>query len=245
MTRSTKKMAASPRGIDWNRIAEQYAAIDEDRSRIVFPAIIAILQKIAPGSVLDFGGGDGRFVEALLQRSTSWPAPPQEVAMYDPSTEMRRLARRRLADRPGALLVEEGGSAWRRSWDAVTFNAVWMGLTTEQQCVETLGKAVSVLSPGGCFVASVTHPCFRDRVFKTFSTEYDMRRYLEEGVSFDVHIYDEDRSITLRDTHWNLDAMTRQLASCGLLIRRLHELGDSEEGRAGSPWLVIEAVKSE
>jgi SAM-dependent methyltransferase len=228
--------------INWDAIAEQYASVNEDRSRIVYPRLLEALRDCHIKHVFDFGGGDGRFVEALIEASKDWRPELETVVCYDPSAEMRELARRRLRDAARTLITDHVSEAWVGRCGAVTFNAVWMGLEDESACVQTLREAASLLERDGVFLAAVTHPCFRDRVFHSYSTDFDMGRYLDNGGVFAVRIYDSSHTVGLLDTHWNLEAMTRQLASAGLLLRRIHELPDVSASPAGSPWMLLEAV---
>lgn len=242
--RSLNRPARTPpkTRIDWDTIAERYVSVNEDRSRIVYPRMLEILRACRVRRVFDFGGGDGRFIEALLSAAVDWESKPEALICYDPSAEMRELARRRLRHSSTTQVIDRSDEAWRGRYDAVTFNAVWMGLEDEDTCTRTLRLAASLIRPGAIFLASVTHPCFRDRVFHSYSTDFDMRQYFENGSGFAVHIYDSANAVEVLDTHWNLEAMTRQLMSAGLLLRRIHELPDVDAAAAGSPWMLLEAV---
>jgi trans-aconitate methyltransferase len=232
--------AASSQTSIWDEVAEQYTAVDEDRSRIVYPTLMEIISSQRVQSVLDFGAGDGRFAQELITQSLSWRWPVTSVVCYDPSREMRALAKKRLKDLTQARVVSKVPSG---HWEVVTLNAVWMSLENDAACVDLLADIATRLAPhSGRLLAAVTHPCFRDRSFHSYSTDFDMRRYLDNGSSFDVHIYDGTKTVNLRDTHWNLEAMTRHLCAAGLSVRRIYELGDVNSTSVGAPWLLFEAL---
>ena len=126
------------------------------------------------------------------------------------------------------------------SVDVVTAIAVWMCLNSEDECRKMLFDVQRVLPPGGHFIAAVTHPCFRSHEFSTFRTNFDLNDYLTSATSFEVTIHDERQSITVEDTHWNIDDMSRQLESAGFVIQRVFEKGDKKCIR-GAAWMILHA----
>ncbi len=225
--------------MDWNEVAQSYSHVENSRRTIVFPFIRERLEDLKPGTLLDFGCGDGAF--SLLCRDLA-----RTICNYDKAEEMSALAReacRGVANIRVVASLEEIGSA---SLDAITMNAVWMCLPTVDDCAGALREMHRMLRPGGHLFASVTHPCFRDRRFSSYETQFDPRDYLRNGTSFKVRVFDRNSSVEFTDTHWNFSAVTEQLVDTGFVIRRIHELPDAEgaQGNAvGSPWVVVEAVK--
>jgi SAM-dependent methyltransferase len=127
------------------------------------------------------------------------------------------------------------------SFDVVTLNAVWMCLSSEEECLRVLKEIHRLLKAGGHLIASVTHPCFRDRSFSTYRTDFDMRNYLKDGSPFQVRMEDGTNGVEINDTHWSLGAMSRQLKQSGFVDTGFLELGDGQDLAAGSPWLIITA----
>jgi hypothetical protein len=131
-------------------------------------------------------------------------------------------------------------------FDVVTFNAVWMCLTSREVCLDTLKKIARLLRSNGRLVASVTHPCFRTCKFPGYFTDFDNRDYFNEGTLFNVTIHDGKRELHIVDTHWSLTAMSSQLNESGFVIENLYELPRSTSGSSqpdASLWLVIVARK--
>jgi hypothetical protein len=111
---------------------------------------------------------------------------------------------------------------------------------TDEACVTNLSEIRRLLAPGGIFLSSVTHPCFRDHAFATYRTDFAMTRYLHDGTPFRVKVFDGKREVELVDTHWSLSAMSRQLRTSGLHLTDVEEIADAS-GAPGSPWLIVEA----
>jgi SAM-dependent methyltransferase len=225
--------------VQWNDVADAYIDVVEDRQRILLPAITKLVAEKHARRVADVGGGDGRFLEALL----AWFGEGyfSQVALTDPSVRMREHARRRLGGE--ANIHPSPHDLEGRSWDCVMLIAVWMGLESEEECVTVLRDAGALLARGGRLIAGVTHPCFRDRSFHTYTTNFDMSDYLKGGTPFRVTLYDSRRSLELVDTHWSLTDHMRQLRSAGLVLESLEELADVGPSSPGSPWLVLTAKR--
>ena len=223
----------------WDDIADAYLAVSEDRDKILLPLLIRIVQDSDSKTIVDVGGGDGRFLELLWTQFG--PTRFTAMALTDPSIRMRLRAKERLT-RIGAVDIKPDPSDLARgSWQLALMIAVWMTLETEDRCVSVLRSVHSLLAPAGRLVAAVTHPCFRDRTFHSYSSTFDMCAYFMSGRRFKVNLYDSARSLTITDTHWSLADHARQLRAADFLIEDLIELPDVQSQAEGSPWLVIVA----
>lgn len=219
---------------DWDSLADEYVRIDDDRKNIVYPTLSRMLENWGVGSVLDYGGGNGEFVEQCSQVVNA------DYWMYDPSERMRALASRRLENRGDVTVVDAVGRV-PTEVDVSTMIAVWMGLRSHEDCVEVLRECGSVLSRSGRLAAAVTHPCFRSVEYRTFKTDFDPENYFDVGRQFQVKLDDGERSVTLKDTHWNLASMTSQLKEAGFVIEEIVELRDPKEESVGSSWMILVA----
>jgi len=224
---------------DWNSIASQYSTIADARLVRVFPEAVRLLLDRGCSSLLDYGAGDGRFVEAWLDSNGG------SAVAYDPAPEMRRMATSRLTRFLHRANVVGDLEGLDGRFDAVTFHAVWMCLKDRSVCMSCLHKAKQVLRDRGAFIASVTHPCFRDKQFATFRTSFAMENYGTEGAAFQVSMFDGERVIEFVDHHWSLGEMSRQLHDSGFAITELLELPDVEDAPwpRSFPWLIFVAEK--
>jgi SAM-dependent methyltransferase len=217
------------------KLAESFVAVADDRRRTLFPRLLQRIRDRDARSVLDYGGGDGELARMCAA------LPLQDIVTYDLSPEMNALAVRASRDHAAVRVVERTAELRDGAFDVITCNGVWMCWTTEEACVANLSEMRRLLAPGGILLASVTHPCFRDRGFATYRTDFDMAGYLDDGRSFRVKVFDGEREVELADTHWSLTAMSRQLRRSGLQLTDIEELADSQ-GAPGSPWMIVEAA---
>lgn len=220
----------------WEESAAQFTRVADSRRSIVFPFVRSRLVALKPREVLDYGGGDGEFA-ALCASEKSL-----RITMFDPSLTMRELARQRLQRVPGVKIEADRAGLPANHFNVVVQIAVWMSLTTEAECLQVLGDASRVMAPGGRLIAAVTHPCFRTKRYSTFSTDFREDDYLNDGTQFTATLFDGQNTVELRDTHWSLGAMSRQLHAAGLAIDELAELPDKPQA-PGVPWLIILARK--
>jgi hypothetical protein len=214
-----------------------YSEIKETRHFVVFPWMVeAILQK-GPASVMDYGAGDGRFLEALRRRFDG------ELWYCDPSASFLRISQDRLRAN-GIRICETLRSADHPIVDIVTSTAVWMTIPTYNGCLEYLDSQMRVLTAGGTALIAVTHPCFREEAYSSYRTSFTNERYRESGFPFAVSLFDGTRELTLTDHHWNLETMVQQANYIGFRIVSLTELQDVPSGNSrGSPWLCFELRK--
>jgi SAM-dependent methyltransferase len=226
---------------DWNAIADSFSEINDPQERAVLTFARAKLTTLQPKRLLDYGGGDGKFAVSCAKT-----LPVQEIVTYDPAPRMTSLARSLCADFKQirvAGAIEEIPSG---IFDVVTFNGVWMCLTSRQACLNTLTTIARLLRPNGRLIASVTHPCFRTHKFSGYSTDFNNRDYFNDGTLFNVAIHNGKQELHIVDTHWSLTAMSSQLNESGFVIENLYELPratDESNQYTGSLWLVIVARK--
>ncbi len=225
---------------EWARIAEQYARVADARIARMFPEVIRILLSNDATRVLDYGCGDGRFAALALRAGIA------QMILFDPAERMRAMASASVLPwSEQARIVDDANRIENGTLDAVVWNALWMCLPSRRDCAECLAEAYRVLRPGGLFVASVTHPCFRDRQFATFRTSFDMDDYWREGMPFQVTMFDGTYVVQFTDYHWSLGEMSRQLKEAGLQLHELREISDLDEAPwpRGVPWLVLVAKR--
>jgi SAM-dependent methyltransferase len=213
-------------------LAGEYVAVEDDREVTVFPLLRETIRARGARTLLDYGGGDGRFARSCAGLGLL------RVVTFDPSPEMNALAATSTTNALRA--VQSTSDLEDGAFDVVTCNGVWMCWTTDADCVAALSEIRRLLAAGGVLLASVTHPCFRDRAFSTYRTDFDPGLYLADGTPFRVRVFDGQREVELEDTHWSLGAMTRQLAASGLSLTTITEVAD-RGGAPGAPWMIVEA----
>lgn len=215
-------------------LAQAFVRVADDRRVTLFPRILERIRARRAKNVLDHGGGDGELARLCASAGVA------EVMTYDASGEMTALARRACDGMAAVHVIERTTDLADASFDVVTSVGVWMCWGTEEECVASLSEIRRLLTPHGALLAAVTHPCFRDRIFATYRTDFEMTRYLEDGAAFRVTLFDGEREVELADTHWSLTAMSRQLHASGFRMSGVTEIADAS-GAVGSPWMIVEA----
>jgi SAM-dependent methyltransferase len=219
-------------------LAETFAGVADDRRITVFPLLLERIRELsAGGRLLDYGGGNGEF--AVL----AGDLPLAGIVTYDLSPAMTELAAGRLERQSRLVAVGATSDLGSQSFDVVTCNGVWMCWSSQEECIVNLSEIARLLTPGGTLLASVTHPCFRDRRFSTYRTDFDPVHYLDDGTRFHVRVFDGVTEVELEDTHWSLSSMTRQLQAAGLQLTLITEVAD-RSGVPGSPWMIVEASRA-
>src|SRR5438046_10603617 len=191
---------------DWNAIADAYFEIDDPEGRAVLTFIREKLTKLQPKRFLDYGGGYGKFA-VLCAESLSL----QEIVTYDPAPRMTALARSLCANFKQIRVTEAIEGIQSGIFDVVTFNAVWMCLTSREACLDALSRIARLLRADGRLVASVTHPCFRTCRFSNYFTDFNNRDYFNEGTMFNLTISDELREPYIVAALCSLTAVSAQI----------------------------------
>jgi SAM-dependent methyltransferase len=216
-----------------------YIDCGDNRDEVLFPWVRETVSAKKPRDVLDFGCGDARFSLQVAHQIQG------RVVAYDRDPHMREQARRRIAaDGHAAVSVcEEPDSTWDHTFDAICLLGVWMCWRTHAECVDNLGLLARSLKPEGVLVASVTHPCFRDRRFATYRTDFNEAGYMTNGTPFRVFVGQPGKEIVIEDFHWNVEALFTQAHEAGLVITDLKEHADGPQ--AGIPsWLSLVLSRS-
>lgn len=216
--------------------AAAYTVSEDNRDRIVFPWIQEQITAKNPARILDFGCGNARFAVTLADTLSS------EIHAYDRDPAMQQLAKNQITQGSRAAqritLWTAPSPDWHRSFDAIFLQGVWMCWTTREECLQTLGLLRESLSPSGILIASITHPCFRDRTFATYRTDFSMNSYLENGTPFQVLVGAAGAETPILDTHWNLEDTLNQASEAGLTLLQAKEHRDQPDSGIPS-WLSL------
>src|ERR1044071_6434725 len=137
---------------DWNAIADAFSKIDDPEERAVLTFIREKLTTLQPKRLLDYGGGDGKFAVMCAETLSL-----QELVTYDPAPRMTSLARSLCANFKQIRVTDATDEIQSGIFDVVTFNGVWMCLTSREACLDTLKDIASFLRSNGRLIASVTH----------------------------------------------------------------------------------------
>jgi ubiquinone/menaquinone biosynthesis C-methylase UbiE len=219
-----------------------YSAIEESRHFTVFPWLLNEAKRRKPGTILDYGSGNGDFLVRLRSIFS------KKLWYYDSSRSATRKFKKSAVTHD-IKIFDTSKAIPANSVDLIISIAVWMTIPTAAGCIRYLRDQERILKDDGRSLVIVTHPCFREEAFSSFTTEFSNETYLRDGVPFRVELFDAKRRLAFIDYHWSLTTMIDQARRSGLQVIAITEFPDrplsSAAGRPrGSPWLCFEFAKS-
>jgi ubiquinone/menaquinone biosynthesis C-methylase UbiE len=229
----------------WLLHPEEYNAIqNESRKLILHPLLATLIKPNEPTKLLDYGCGDGSFVQLLPENIIT--------SLFDISNVSLSQAAKNLRKRKPSIYYEES-SIPQDFFDYVIFSLVLMTIPTKRDIKKALTNIFNALKSNGILLAAVTHPCFRQYPFSTFHTSYSEAKtfhYFNDGENFKVYLRDNksDNMISFDDYHWNLSTTLNLIIETQFQITKMIELPDSSElGKYHNPnfcpYLIIECKK--
>ena len=194
-------------------IADQYAKIAEDRPINTYcdrPTMLSLMPSVEGRFVIDAGCGPGIYTEWLVKQGA-------DVLALDYSPRLVELARKRVGDSKVSYQVADLANG--------------LGFIEDQKCNLFLGVLVldyvldwpsllmeiyRVLTPGGHFLASFRHPCFRGEGVGTPSYPEIQQVYTswDDGFGQTVKMPSFRRSLT---------SALAAITGAGFLIERIVE----------------------
>jgi bacteriocin biosynthesis cyclodehydratase domain-containing protein len=235
---------------DWDAIAELYS---QERAHHSFNSVLldglipTLLPPLAGKLVADVGAGAGEMSVELLKLDAT-------VDAYEPSSAMRHLLEKRLADAPSSklrihptgleALTERAGK-----YDAALCLNVLDHIPDLAWAIETLAAA---LRPGGTLVLSIPHPV-KDRgnwnkVATTTGWSYEhymLDDYFNEGLCRKAR---EDRhgNVRVRNLatyHRTIETYFESLLAAGLTITRVLEPSPDSQTADNDPVIYSKASR--
>lgn len=183
---------------------ERHASVGAYNALYDRPAVLALLGNVQGQRVLDAGCGPGLYAEELLARGA-------DVVGFDQSSEMIRLARKRLGERCDLRVHDLAAPL---DWlDDETFDAVVLALVIHH--VEDRTAAIRelhrILRPGGRLVVSTGHPTAD---WLRLGGDYFRSELVEDVWERDWHV---------RNWRQPLSKTCSEFADGGFLIERIEE----------------------
>jgi len=208
----------------WNdKDVEQYSQYDDSELDIIHPELFRMLGDVYQKKVVDYGCGEGKFLEELISRKV-------KVYGYDISSVMISCAKERIADK-GVLEVIESGKIPLpdNSINAVVSNLVLMMCPDYGMLEQIYKEASRVLVNNGSWIFCITHPAFIDREFTLFRSVFNKEfNYSEIGQPYQFVLRKKDgNEITKEsfvDYHYPLATYINLLPEMGFKLEDFNEL---------------------
>lgn len=227
----------------WNAEPKKFMAVEHlSQERALHPELLKLIEGCPGDRLLDYGCGDGRILARLSDR---W-----HVDAYDPSDEMRALARQRVGSRLSRLVGDV--SEITGTYDVVLLGMVILVLPTPEAVRTVLRDCVERMDAGSRLFITTTHPCFRTFDFSNVSTSFGRGQpfdYLCDGTPFEVTLRDPGTDpVVFTDYHWSLSFTVNMLNSEHLSVATMVEVPDDPESSNRNPfvppYLILECRRS-
>lgn len=230
----------------WGNTPEEYANLkEENRKTILFPAVAKLLSLKEGDSVLDYGGGDGGFLEFFIDNKT-------HKYLYDPSKGMIEFARKNRKTIQQFDISD--GELSKSSFDAITLIHVVTVIKEDAELERIFLKINDLLKDEGVFVIGMTHPAFKNNFFSTFHTDFSTHKveydYLRDGLPYYVHLNGGKKNdyISFECYHRPVSTVLNKLINAGFNILKVLEIGDKDFNKPDKkfyfpPFLIIKSKK--
>jgi len=214
----------------WYKNAEVYSNEKFEINELgTHPTLVDAFKKYEQNwtTILDYGCGDGALVEKLKRRF--------EVSLFDTSASMLDIA----ANKLGMLnptVYYDAIEIPKKTFDCVFLSMVLVCVDTEQE-IDFIVRRIceAKRSEGYVFVAN-PHPCFRDRSFSSYYTEYLIGKsfsYFNEG---DRHkIFIRGKPMEFYDYNWSVSFVLNRFIKAGLQLVEMIEVEDNETNEYYNP----------
>ena len=233
-------------GGGWAKAFRRYDRLVEEAdvfNHVVYPSLLQSVGALSP--VLDFGGGSGKFLSLLPDRS--------EAVLYDPNAsaiaEASRLGRLDPPHRRGLSTPEDLRSD---QFAHVVMCFVLMSVATERLERETLAAVRRVMRPGARLDIVITDPRHRAESFSCFETDFTRGRPYDpsaKDVAFTVHLHGRTPGdeLEIPNFHRPLEVTLESIRAAGLTTAHITPLpdfsGDGWYNRTANPYLWITATR--
>ena len=223
----------------WSEHAKTFMSVDHSsQKKVLHPTLAKLINEQLPQNLLDFGCGDGRILHLL--------SDDINTDVYDKNPEMLELARHRSSSRISTY-YDSLAQITPDNYDAVLLSMVLVCVPTEQEFLKILSTINQLKKSEGRAYIAVSHPCFRDKQFSNFHTNYTESttfNYLKDGEPFDVYIEDEmPPSVAFTDYHWSVSFTLNKIIEAGMNVVQVIETKDDLEHKNAnqnfSPYLII------
>lgn len=170
--------------------------------------------------ILDYGCGDGSLILKLENKI--------EISLYDISISMLRIAEKKLKDyKP--IVFENPNKLPRNYFDCIFVSMVFICVDSEKEIEFIIDKITETKKKNGIVLIANPHPCFRDKPFSSYYTEYTIGRpfnYFNNGERHEILL--RNKSMSFFDYNWSITYLVNAFLKKGLTLIEMLELKDNQ-----------------
>lgn len=176
-------------------------------------------------SILDYGCGDGSLMQKLKR--------PFEISLFDTSSSMLSIAEKKL--RHLNLNVYDDAKLLPRShFDCIFLSMVLVCVDSATEIEFIIDRLFETKKDNGLVFVANPHPCFRDRPFSSYYTEYTIGKtfnYFDDG---DRHkIFIRGKPMKFFDYNWSISFVINAFRKRGLNLVEMIEAQDNDTNEEG------------
>jgi len=217
---------------------EEFLSFMPPLKKSLYTKVSEIIEDTDSRHIMDYGCGEGN--QLLYLRKAL------KVDLYDINFESAREAYKKFKNNRNVYLIESINEELNNRYDCVIVNMVWMCISNEKEINSLLNNIKLILKDAGRVIFSMTHPCFRDKAFSYFETDYSRSnkdfRYAQEGEIFNVFIRNEHKTV-FQDYHYSLQFFFKKMIEFNFDIEEFIELEDEKfKGNVNSnfpPYIIV------
>lgn len=186
--------------------------------------------------ILDYGSGDGKILE-------SFPSLKKyKFTLHDPDEGAMKEAIKKFNGYTNIHFEADGDKLPSNFYDAVIFCNVIMCVPSKDILQKTIQTIKRIKKKTGSVYAGLTHPCFLDKQFATYSNDFTLGKksfdYFDNGAIYQVYMEEQGETIVIKDFFWNLSLIINLFLTNGFNLLSIKELQDVEKNNF-SPFMIL------
>lgn len=170
--------------------------------------------------ILDYGCGDGSLILKLNKEI--------EVSLFDISPSMLDIAEQKLnAYHP--YIYRNLNDLPKDYFDCIFVSMVFICVSTEAEIESIIDKIIETKNKDGIVLIANPHPCFRDKPFSSYYTEYTVGRnfnYFNNGEKHEIIL--RNQSMSFFDYNWSITYLTNVFLKKGFHLIEMLEIEDNQ-----------------
>jgi ubiquinone/menaquinone biosynthesis C-methylase UbiE len=197
--------------------------IETSERQTLQPYIAAIIKKINPNTLLDYGCGDG-YIHTKINKSI-------KKYLYDINKDSLLKVSEYLKPYYCRAILDESKLPIN-FFDCVLLSLVLVCVENENEQKKILENIRRSKKANGRLIFVSTHPCFRQYAFRPVHTSFNHENfnYMQNGLPFTVFMNDKkdkETEISFTDYHTSMSYSINQLIEAGFAIEEMIEFKDA------------------